>query len=145
MLHTTLSRKGGQVSSPAKTAANRAKASAYWAEVRAGKRPAPRRPRTPPAPDVIADKLAAYCETHGITRVEVFGSTARGTARRGSDVDLMVTFSQPPGLRFFTMAEEVADILGAPVDLVTRENVEAMTNPFRQHSILADARQIFPR
>ena len=143
MLHSTLSRKGGQARSEAKTTANRRKAAAYWAEVRAGKRPAPRRPCAPPPLETLAERLAPYCKTHGIKRLEVFGSVARGEARRGADVDLMVTFTEPVGLRFFAMPAEMAQIVGVPVDLVTRESVESMSNPIRQKSILSDAREIF--
>jgi predicted nucleotidyltransferase len=141
--HATFSRKGGKVRSAAKTAANRAKAVAYWNAVRTGEKPAPRRLRTPPAPETVARLLADYCRQAGITRLEAFGSTARGDARRGSDVDLMATLARNPGLRFFAMEEEMAAILGAPVHLLTRESVEQMSNPYRRESILADARVIF--
>ncbi len=41
--------------------------------------------------------LRPFCEKHPIRRLEVFGSTARGQASSGSDVDLLVTLddSQP--------------------------------------------------
>jgi predicted nucleotidyltransferase len=141
--HTTFSRKGGRARSLAKTTANRAKAAAYWEAVRQGKRPAPRRLRVPPAPRLIANLLAAYCQQAGITRLEVFGSVARGEAKQGSDVDLMATFASNPGLRFFTMEDEMAAILGVPVHLLTRESVEQMSNPYRRESILADAKEIY--
>jgi predicted nucleotidyltransferase len=86
--------------------------------------------------------LAPYCRANAITSLEVFGSVARGQARRGSDVDLIATFSGPVGLRFFGMPGEMAEILGVPVDLMTRQAVDQMTNPYRKSSILADARQI---
>lgn len=143
MDHATFSRKGGKARSPAKTAANRAKAAAFWKAVRSGEKPAPRRPRTPPAPETVAQLLANYCRQAGITRLEAFGSTARGEAKRGSDVDLMATFRANPGLRFFAMEEEMAAILGVPVHLLTRESVEQMSNPYRRASILADAREIY--
>jgi len=143
MNHATFSRRGGKVRSAAKTAANRAKAAAYWRAVRNGMKPAPRRLRTPPTSEAVANLLADYCRQAGITRLEAFGSTARGEARRGSDVDLLVTFAANPGLRFFTMEEEMAAILGVPVHLLTRDSVEQMTNPYRRESILADARVIF--
>lgn len=76
-------------------------------------------------------------------RLDVFGSTARGEARRGSDVDLIATFAQNPGFRFFTMEDEMAAILGAPVHLLTRDSVDQMTNPCRRASILADAIVIY--
>lgn len=143
MNHATFSRKGGKARSPAKTAANRAKAAAFWNAVRAGERPPPRRLRTPPALAIVAKLLANYCREAGITRLEAFGSTVRGEAKRGSDVDLMVTFRTNPGLRFFTMEEEMAAILGVPVHLLTRESVEQMSNPYRRASILADAQEIY--
>lgn len=143
MNHAAFSRKGGQARSPAKTLANRAKAVAYWEAVRSGKKPQPRRRRMPPAPETVAQLLADYCRQAGITRLEAFGSAARGDAKRGSDVDLMATFRTNPGLRFFTMEAEMAAILGVPVHLLTRESVEQMSNPYRRSSILADAREIY--
>jgi predicted nucleotidyltransferase len=62
---------------------------------------------------------------------------------RGSDVDLLATFSANPGLRFFSMEDEMAGIIGAPVHLMTRESVEQMSNPFRRESILSDVRVIY--
>jgi predicted nucleotidyltransferase len=140
--HLTFSRRGGKARSPAKTAANRTKARAFWKAVRAGKLPSPRRAKVPPTPEAIAKLLASYCRKKGIIRLETFGSTARGEAKRGSDVDLLATFSRNPGLRFFTMAEEMSKILDAPVHLLTRDSVEQMTNPYRRDSILADAKVI---
>ena len=143
MDHATFSRKGGEARSPAKTAANRAKARAYWKAVKAGKLPSPRRPRVPPDPETVARLLTEYCRRAGITRLETFGSLARGEARRGSDVDLLATFDRNPGLNFFSMEEEMSKLLGVPVHLLTRDAVEQMTNPDRRASILADARVIY--
>lgn len=143
VLHSTISRKGGKVRSAAKTAANRAKMTSYWKDVRAGVRPAPSRPRVPPTAEKIASLLAPYCRANGIKSLELFGSVARGQARRGSDVDIIATFERPIGLRFFGMPEEMAEILGVPVDLMSKQSIEEMTNPYRKNSILADARQIF--
>ncbi|MDX2110310.1 MAG: nucleotidyltransferase domain-containing protein [Verrucomicrobiota bacterium] len=143
MNHATFSRKGGKTRSQAKTVANRAKAVAFWNAVRTGEKPAPRRLRMPPAPDEVAKLLVDYCRQVGITRMEVFGSTARGEGKRGSDVDLLATFAVNPGLQFFTMEDDMAKILGTPVHLLTRESVEQMSNPYRRASILADAKVIY--
>lgn len=143
MNHVSFSRKGGLARSPAKTAANRAKATAFWKAVRTGEKPAPRRLRLPPAPEEVARLLADYCRQAGITRLEAFGSTARGAAKRGSDVDLLATFAANPGLRFFTMEDDMAKILDVPVHLLTRDSVEQMSNPYRRQSILADAKVIY--
>jgi predicted nucleotidyltransferase len=143
MLHSTVSRKGGKVRSAAKTQANRAKAAKYWKAVRSGKATAPRRHRKPPTEEEIRQKLAPYCRRQGITQLEIFGSNARGDARPGSDVDLMAVFQSNPGLGFFSMEADMAQILGVPVHLLSRDSVETMSNPFRRDSILADARVVY--
>jgi len=93
--------------------------------------------------DAISRLLAPYCREHGIIRLEAFGSTARGEARQGSDVDLLATFSANPGLAFFAMEDDMAAILGVPVHLLTRDSVDQMTNPYRRSSILADAKALY--
>jgi predicted nucleotidyltransferase len=45
----------------------------------------------PPSIEDLARRLPAFCRSHGIARVEVFGSVAAGEAKPGSDLDLMVT------------------------------------------------------
>jgi predicted nucleotidyltransferase len=110
-----------------------------------GKVSAPKRHRRPPSREEIARILETYCLEKGITHLKLFGSVARGEARQGSDVDLIATFDparRPHGLAFFAVPDEMAALLGVPVDLLTRETVEAMTNPYRKNSILADAREI---
>lgn len=143
MNHAAISRKGGRVRSAAKTRANRQKAAAYWQAVREGICPAPRRPKAPPPPAVIAARLADYCQANAITRLEIFGSVARGESRRGSDIDLLATFAINPGSRFFAMESEMTTLLGIPVHLLTRDSVEQLTNPYRRESILAEAREIY--
>ena len=143
MLQKTFSRKGGRARSPAKTLANRAKMAAYWTAVRAGLRPAPRRPRTPPTVEEILRLLEPLCREFGITKLEVFGSAARGEARRGSDVDLIATFREHPGLRIVEVEQTMSKLLGVPVDLLTSEAVDEMTNPFRKESISRDRKTIY--
>jgi uncharacterized protein len=143
MRHTTLSRMGGQARSPAKTAANRIKIAAFWEDVRAGRRSAPQHRRRPPSIEELARRLAPFCREHGITRLEIFGSAARGDARRGSDVDVIATFREHPGLRIVEIEQGMAKLLGVPVDLLTREAVDEMSNPFRRESIARDRRCIY--
>ncbi len=145
MLHATFSRRGGKARSEAKTIANRAKAAAYWARVRSGEIPAPKRYRKPPSLEKIAEVLEPYCRERGITRVQVFGSVARGQARQGGDVDLIVTFApgrEPRGLHFYAIPNQMEALLGVPVQLMTEETLAEITNPFLKNSIVKDAREI---
>ena len=69
------------------------------------------------------------------SRVAVFGSEARGEARAGSDLDVLVTLRpagrRPPlGLRWFAIRDELEDRLGRPVDLVTDGALNRHVRPF---------------
>ena len=57
----------------------------------------------------------------GIVPLSLFGSTARGTARTDSDIDLLAAFddARPRSLRDVIRIEnQIADLLGHPVDLI---------------------------
>jgi hypothetical protein len=93
--------------------------------------------------DEIVRRLEPYCREHGIIRLEIFGSMARGDMRSGSDVDLIATFRKIPGLHYFSMEKEMTQILGVSVDLLLVEDVEEMTNPYRKVTIQRDRRRIY--
>jgi uncharacterized protein len=57
----------------------------------------------------------------GIKKLYLFGSFARNEAHNKSDIDLLVDFREPVGIFHFLRARRrLENILGAPVDLVTR-------------------------
>ena len=99
----------------------------------------------PPGIAELETRLPEYCRSHGITRMEVFGSVATGDARPGSDLDLLVTFRRglQLGLDFFGMQEELGQLLLCEVDLLTRRSVEQDGNAIRRRSILGSAREIY--
>jgi predicted nucleotidyltransferase len=76
---------------------------------------------------VNPERLAELCRRFHVSKLELFGSRAKGTARPDSDVDLLVTFEpgQTPGLAFVALAEELETILGRSVDLLVRDDAEA--------------------
>ncbi len=68
----------------------------------------------------IAGEIDTLRREYSIARIGLFGSHAAGTAREGSDVDLLVDFQRPIGLfRFVRLRDYLSRRLGAPVDLVT--------------------------
>ena len=104
------------------------------------------RRRQKPSPPVVAEivrRLKPYCREHGIVRLDIFGSVARGDARPGSDVDLIATFREIPGMRYFSMEKDMGRLLGSPVHLLLAEDVEEMTNPYRKVTIQRDRRTIY--
>lgn len=97
----------------------------------------------PPAVAEIVRRLEPYCREHGIVRLDLFGSVARGDARLGSDVDLIATFREIPGMRYFSMEKDMGRLLGCPVHLLLAEDVDEMTNPYRKATIERDRRTIY--
>jgi len=73
------------------------------------------------------ERLREVCQRYGVVRLDVFGSSARGTAGPGSDIDLLYTLA--PGARLGWDIEDLASdleaVLGRPVDLVSRRALNA--------------------
>ncbi len=76
---------------------------------------------------------------YGVTRLALFGSTARNTAGPTSDIDILVAFDGPAtvdccfGVQFY-----LEDLLGRPVDLVTDKALRPELRPY----IERDARYV---
>ena len=87
--------------------------------------------------DLDHDRLAELCRRHGIARLALFGSAARGQLEPESDIDLLVEFvpGRRVGLRFITVQEELAALLGRKVDLSTR----AFLSPYFRDRVVAEA------
>jgi uncharacterized protein with HEPN domain/predicted nucleotidyltransferase len=76
---------------------------------------------------LIRDKRAEIlriAKANGATRVRIFGSSAHGTARPDSDVDLLVNL-EPGGDLFdiVAMGQHLSDLLGRPVHVVTENAI----------------------
>ena len=104
--------------------------------------------KTPPTLDEISKAVTSACKGLPVRSVEVFGSLARGESRPGSDVDLLVDFL--PGARFGllemgALKEDLEELLGCAVDLVSRKAVEKSTNPYRRKSMLASPVSVYAR
>lgn len=62
---------------------------------------------------------------YGIKDLALFGSYSRNEAIPGkSDVDVMVDFTQPIGLAFVDLADELELLLQMKVDLVSRGGIK---------------------
>jgi uncharacterized protein len=62
----------------------------------------------------------------GVRRLGLFGSFARGTASEASDVDVVVEFQRPIGLRFVELVDYLEQLLGRKVDVLTPAGVQAI-------------------
>ena len=73
------------------------------------------------------DEIMAVARRHGVTRVRVFGSMARGDAGPTSDLDLLVDVG-PDASPWFPggLAAELESILGLPVQIVTERGLDQL-------------------
>jgi predicted nucleotidyltransferase len=92
------------------------------------------------------DEIAALCREFGVARLEVFGSAATGSfdpAR--SDVDFLVEYTPETDLgpwigRHFDLRDQLAEVMGRPVDLVM---AGAPRNPYFVRSVNASRRMVY--
>lgn len=67
----------------------------------------------------------------GVTRLALFGSTARDAANSSSDVDVLVAFDGPAtSKRYFGVQFYLEDLFGCPVDLVTEKALRPELRPY---------------
>ncbi len=80
---------------------------------------------------LLSEHKAVLTERFGVTDLALFGSTARGTEREDSDVDILVAFDGPAtSERYFSVPFYLEDLLGVPVDLVTEKALRRELRPF---------------
>ena len=74
----------------------------------------------------LAPQLRDLAIAHVGEALQVFGSVVKGTAKHGSDVDLLVDFPSSPSFeQFMDLKLALEDLLNSPVDLVTRRGLRA--------------------
>lgn len=96
----------------------------------------------------LSAAVREVCDSHPVSRVELFGSRANGRANSESDVDLLIEFLPGASIGLLEMGglkEELEQRLGYSVDLVSRAAVERSRNPYRRRSILAAPVTVYAR
>jgi predicted nucleotidyltransferase len=79
----------------------------------------------------LKQSKTALVERFGVSRIALFGSTVRNSAREDSDVDILVEFDGPAtSSRYFGVQFYLEDLLGCSVDLVTEKALRAELRPF---------------
>jgi len=88
------------------------------------------------------DRTEDFCRRWKIRELAFFGSVLRDDFHGDSDVDVLVTFVSEASwslLDHVEMQDELAAILGRPVDLVSRRGLERSRNEIRRKAILESA------
>jgi len=80
--------------------------------------------------------IREVAESHGATRVRVFGSFVRGDDHLHSNLDLLIELK--PGrslLDLIAIKQDLEDLLGVRVDVVTERSI----SPYMRDAVLKDA------
>ena len=81
--------------------------------------------------EMLKQSKATLTQRFGVTRLALFGSTARDTAQSHSDIDILVAFDGPATSdRYFGVQFFLEDLFGRPVDLVTEKALRTDLRPF---------------
>ena len=92
------------------------------------------------------EEVAAFCQRWRVVELALFGSVLRDDFGPDSDVDVLVRFEseQTPGLfGMVRMEQELSELLGRQVDVVTRGAVENSRNYIRRKAILNSAQVVY--
>lgn len=85
-------------------------------------------------------RLIDVCRQNDVSMIGIFGSMARGEAKKKSDIDLIVRFSKRKSLLAMVRLErELTEALGRKVDLLT----EAAISPYLRERILKEMRVVY--
>ena len=96
--------------------------------------------------DIPKEALATFCRRWRIVELALFGSVLREDFGPASDIDVLVRFAPNAGHGFFElvrMQEELSELFGRNVDLVSRRGIENSRNPIRRQAILQAAEVVY--
>ncbi len=69
----------------------------------------------------LKNEMPNLTKHYNVETLSIFGSYSREEANKESDLDLLVTFKNTPGLfQFIRLENHLSDILGLKVDLVMK-------------------------
>ncbi len=87
------------------------------------------------------EQIEAYCRSHRIRRLALFGSVLRDDFRPESDIDVLIEFE--PGVRvglaFIRLQDELSEILGRKVDL----NTPGSISRYFKEKVLGEAEDLY--
>jgi hypothetical protein len=76
--------------------------------------------------EILRAELPYIASEYKVKQIGIFGSFAKDTPRADSDIDLLVEFEQPIGLKFVEFGEYLEKALGKKVDILTPAGVKGI-------------------
>lgn len=76
--------------------------------------------------EILRKELPHFVSEYGVKRIGLFGSYAKGAPTKGSDIDILVEFERPIGLKFIEFAGYLERLLGRSIDILTPVGIESI-------------------
>src|SRR5437773_12120227 len=74
--------------------------------------------------NLLHEKQSYLAAELGVSRIGIFGSFANGLPAESSDVDIIVEFEHPIGLRFVELVDYLENLMGRDVDVLTPAGIQ---------------------
>ena len=89
--------------------------------------------------NVLKGQLPVLSKQYGVKSLSLFGSYVRKQESEDSDLDILVEYTELPGLiKYLELENRLSDLLGVKVDLVIRDSLK----PRMAEQILSEAVQL---
>lgn len=91
-------------------------------------------------------KIKEFCRKWKITEFSLFGSVVREDFRQESDVDVLVDFAPGAKWSLFDMGEmpeDLRELFGREVDLLSRRQIEKSENYIRRKEVLGTLENVY--
>ena len=95
---------------------------------------------------ITENKIKAFCHRWKIAELALFGSVMREDFNMNSDVDVLVSFSSGVVwslLEQIKMNQELSELIGRKVDLISKRAIEKNQNWIIRNEILNSAETIY--
>jgi predicted nucleotidyltransferase len=72
----------------------------------------------------LREQRAYLAKYYGVKNIGLFGSYAQDRSTPTSDIDLVIEFERPIGLRFVELGEYLEQLFDRPVDILTPAGIQ---------------------
>ena len=89
--------------------------------------------------DELKNQMPLLSKQYRVKSMSLFGSYVKGQEKSESDLDILVEYTELPGLiKYIELENRLSDLLGIKVDLVIQDSLK----PRIEESVLGEAIQI---
>lgn len=75
---------------------------------------------------VLKEKKSFLKQEYGLKKIALFGAYAKDTQNKNSDIDMLVEFERPIGLKFVDLTEYLEKLFGRKIDILTPEGLNSI-------------------